>query len=310
MIKQLWAIKYRPKTIDEYIFQDEAQKEIIKKFIAEQSIPNLLLAGHRGTGKTTLALVLKNALGLSDTDLLILNASDDNSVDTIRHKVKSFVSSMSDGPFKLVLLDEADYLSQNAQATLRNLLENEDLSANARFVFTCNYPKRIMPEIRSRCQEFTFKSMDRDLMLEKAAEILQNEKVKVSSIELLEEFIDAVYPDFRKLIVMLEQNSVNGILQSPVNKDTSIEWKIEILELLNKGNWERIRNIVCENVENDEWIDVYRFLYDHIHETDKFKDEKKWKAAIVTIGDYLYRHDKVADVEINFTACIIKLTEI
>lgn len=310
MVNKIWAIKYRPKVIDDYIFQDDAQKDIVNKFIKEQSIPNLLLEGHRGTGKTSLALILKNALGLSDTDLLWLNASDDNSVDTIRYNVKSFASSISDGPFKLILLDEADYLSQNAQATLRNLMENEEISGNARFILTCNYVKKILPELRSRCQEFKFKSMDRGLMLEKSAEILQAEKVKISSIELLEEFIDLAYPDFRKLIVLLEQNSVDGKLQSPVNTDVSIAWKIEILELLNKGDWERIRNIVCENVDNDEWIEVYRFLYDHIHEIGKFSDVKKWKQAIITIGDYLYRHDKVADMEINFTACIIKLTEI
>src|SRR5216683_3480986 len=132
--KQVWAAKYRPKTIDDFIFQDESHKKIILKYIKEKSIPNLFLSGHRGIGKTSLAQVLKNELNIEDIDFLSINASDDNSVDVIRNKIKSFVTTYAVSDFKIVLLDEADWLTPNAQAILRNLMEDELCTANARFI--------------------------------------------------------------------------------------------------------------------------------------------------------------------------------
>lgn len=310
MVKPIWPIKYRPRTIDDYIFQDNKQKELFIKYIKDGSIPNLMLIGHRGTGKTTIALILKNALGIEDSDFLQLNASHDNSVDVIRQKVTAFATTMAMGSFKLIIFDEADWLSQSAQATLRGFLEDEAITSNVRCIFTVNYPKKIMPEIRSRCVELIFNKLNKNILLEKSAEILSKEKVKVKSIELLEKYIELTYPDFRKLLNLLDENTVNGVLQEPTEVDSAIEYKLQILELLDKNNWESIRDIVCANVDGDEWPEVYKFLYDYIHETDKFKDPKKWKQAIVIIADHLYRHGLCADSEINFCACIIRLTEL
>lgn len=311
MVQPIWAIKHRPKTIDDYIFQDDTLKSSVEKWVKEKSIPHLLLKGHRGTGKTSLVYLLKSLLEIEDCDFLEKNASKDNSIETVRNDISSFISTMAVGPFKLVLLDEADWLTPAAQSTLRAILADEDYSNNARFIFTCNYPKKIMPELRSRLMEFDFGKLDKDILLEKSAEILSKEKVKVGSIELLEKYVDLAYPDFRKLLVMLEQNTKDKKLQEPTNTDTSIEYKVQILELLEQGNWEQIRNVVCSNVDGDEWIDVYRFLYEYLHEVGKFRDDKKkWKAGIVILGDYLFRHATVADPEINFTACIIRLTEV
>ena len=309
-VKQIWASKYRPKIVDDYIFQDESQKNIVLNYIKDQSIPNLFFTGHRGIGKTTLALILKNALNIEDVDFLAINASDDNSVDVIRNKIKNFISTFAVGPFKIVLLDEADYLTVNAQAILRNLMEDEDYSANARFILTCNYEKKIIPELRSRCQEFKFKSLSKDDMLGRLAEVLTFEKVKVTNLELLDKYIDLCYPDMRKLLIMAEQNNVDGKLQEPVNKDTSLEYKLELLDCLAQNNWERARTIVCDNVDGDQWVEVYQFLYEYLHEVGKFTDQKKWKQGIVIIADHLYRHANCADSEINFTACIIRLTEV
>lgn len=312
MLQKLWAVKNRPSTLEGFIFQDDNQKSIINKFIQEQSIPNLMFTGHRGTGKTTLAYILKNALGVEDPDFLKLNASSDNSVDTIRYKITSFVNTMATGPFKLVLFDEGDRFSEAAQDALRGLTEDEHITQNARFILTCNNDKRVSPNLRSRFQEFSFTKMDKDFMLEKAAEILSKEKIKVSSIELLESYVNLAHPDLRKLIVMLEQNSRDGKLQEPVNNDTSMEYKLEILDMLDKGDWQSVRKIVCANVEGEEWIEVYRFLYDYIHEVARFKDVKKWKQSIIILAEYLYRetNNKCADSEINFTACIIKLIDL
>ena len=310
MAKSIWAIKHRPKNIDDYIFQDEKHKTVILNYIKEGSIPNLFLSGHRGIGKTTLALILKNELGIEDVDFLSLNASDDNSVDVIRNKIKTFVSTVAVGPFKIVLLDEADYLTPNAQAILRNLMEDESYSANARFILTCNYPKKVIPELRSRCHELNFKSLSKDDMLTRLGEVLSIEKVKVSSIELLDTYIDMCYPDMRKVLIAVEQNTVDGKLQEPVNTDTSLEYKLEILDHLNNGNWEAIRKVVCDNVDGDQWVEVYQFLYAYIHEIDRFSDPRKWKMGIVIIADHLFKHSSIADPEINFTACIIRLTEV
>jgi DNA polymerase III delta prime subunit len=310
MLKDLWAIKYRPKTFDSYIFQDEHQKVIIEQFVVDKSIPHLMLIGHRGTGKTSLAFVLKNLLGVDDYDFMHLNASHDNSVDTIRHKVTTFASTIPAGDFKIVLLDEADWLTAAAQATLRGILEDEDMVKNVRFIFTCNHPQKIIPEIHSRCQDFKFKTMDKEQMLGIAAEILISEHVKVGSEELLQKYVDLASPDLRKLINLLQKNTVGGKLQEPATNDASMEYQLELLDLIDSGNWERARELVCENVEGDDWMEVYRFIYDYIHEVGRFKEVKKWKQAIVIIADHLYRHATVGDAEINFTACIIRLTEV
>lgn len=311
-VKRLWADKYRPKTLDEYLFQDEAHKAIIQKYIQEKSIPHLMFAGHRGTGKTALALLLKDELGIEDCDFLTLNASDDNSVEVIRTKVKNFISTFALGPFKIVFMDEADGLTVNAQEALKSMMSDGVFSENARFIMTCNRPQKIIPEIQdSRCHVFNFKSLSKDDMLTRLAEVLTAEKVKVANIEVLDTYVNMAYPDMRKLLMLAEQNTIDGTLAAePVSKDTSIEYKLEILSLLDAGNWEAIRNIVCENVDGDEWIEVYRFMYNYLHEVDRFKDVKKWKQGIIIIADHLYKHDKCADNEINFAACAIRLTDI
>jgi replication factor C small subunit len=311
MLKPVWAIKYRPTSIADYIFQNESQREIISKFVAEKSIPNLLLSGHHGAGKTTLALILRNEVGVDESDFLQINASDENSVETIRSKIKSFVSTMCVGPFKLVLLDEADYISGSAQAALRGLMEDPNISANARFILTCNFPNKIMAPIRSRCQEFEFNKLDRDQMMEKAAITLMQEGVEVDSIEILESYVDASYPDFRKMLIMLEQNSVNGKLRAePLTSEVGMDYKIQLIEMLDARNWQAMRSVVCNNVDDEEWVEVYQFLYGYIHELKRYSDATKLKQAILIIADHLYKHGSVADPEINFTACCIRLCDV
>ena len=174
MAKELWEIKYRPKSVEDYLFQDDKHRELVNKFISERTIPHLLLNGHRGTGKTSLAVVLKNELEIDDSDFMVINASDENNVDTMRNKIKGFISTYSMSEFKLVLLDEADYLSQSAQALLRNMME--EYANNARFILSCNRGNKIIPELKSRCFEILFKRMDKTDMMERLAIILKTEK--------------------------------------------------------------------------------------------------------------------------------------
>lgn len=306
MAKQLWSIKYRPSTLDEYIFKDEEHRQLVEKWVAEKSIPHILLKGHRGTGKTSLALMLKNLLSIEDVDFLSLNASDDNNIETIRNRVKNFVSSYAFGEFKIVLLDEADGLTPAAQATLKSMME--EFSDNARFILTCNKPAKIIPELHSRCQVLEYKQLDKDQMLERAAIILKKEKVK-TNLENLEAYVDACYPDFRKVIETLNQNVVDGVLKdfSEIDEEFT-EWQIKLVDMIEGNSYGSLREALSAVTSDDEWDEVYRFLYDNLDSLGKFKgDFDRWSQGIVIIGDHLFRHSHVADPEINAAAMMIRL---
>lgn len=311
MINTPWPFKYRPSTLENFIFQDENSKASIQQFIKNKDIPHLIFSGHRGTGKTTLAYILKNELDIDDIDFLEINASHENSVDTIRNKVTGFITTHAIGPFKIILLNEVDFLSINGQAILRGVLEDEDYYKNARFILTYNLGHKVMPELKSRCQEFVFKSLNKEELLMQVAVILKKEKVKITSIELVETYINLYFPDFRKILNSLQQNTIDGKLQplGAYNEtDAQLEYKLIIVDLFEKGNWQEIREVVAKNVEGEEWVELYRFFYDYLNEIGKFKnDTNKWKAGIVIIADHLYRHNISADAGINFVACIIKL---
>lgn len=310
MAKKLWSIKYRPTTLDEYIFKNDDQKKLIEKWVSEKSIPHLLLKGHRGTGKTSLAYLLKDLLGIDDTDFLVLNASDENSVDTIRTKVKNFISTFALGDFKIVFLDEADRLTPAAQDTLKSMME--EYSDNARFILTCNKPHKIIPELSdSRVQNIEYKVLDKDQMLERAAVILQMEKVK-TSIDNLEKYVDACYPDFRKVLETLDQNSFDGVLLPFEEHEEDItDYQLKIVEMVESNSYRNIREAMSAVVSDDEWEEVYRFMYDNLHELGKFKKNfELWSKGIVVIADHLFRHSQVSDPEINAASMFLRLGDL
>lgn len=307
MAKELWEIKYRPKRVEDYLFQDEKHRELVNKFINEKNIPHLLLNGHRGTGKTSLAVVLKNELEIDDSDFMVINASDENNVDTMRNKIKGFISTYSMSEFKLVLLDEADYLSQSAQALLRNMME--EYADNARFILSCNRGNKIIPELKSRCFEILFKRMDKTDMLERLAIILKTEKVKVN-LRTLTTYVDMAYPDMRKAIQLIQNNSLDGILQEPSEIDPSTEVNLKVVELMEANKYSSIREAISGNMSDDDWEQLYTFLYTYLHEIGKFSDEKKWKVGIIILAEHLYKHSLVADPEINAVAMFLRLGDI
>lgn len=307
MAKELWEIKYRPTKVEDYLFQNDKHKESIQKFIDEKSIPHLLLDGHRGTGKTSLAILLKNELGIDDSDFMVINASDENNVDTMRNKIKGFISTFSMSGFKLVLLDEADRLSGAAQDLLRSMME--EYSDNARFILSGNRGYKITKELKSRCFQISFKSINKDDMAIRVAKILKAEKVKVD-IDNLDKIIDMAHPDMRKAIQLAQNNSVDGVLQAPSEMDSSMEVNMQILQHMENNDYVGIRGAIAGKVSDDEWEPMYKFLYEFLHEIGKFKDEKKWKAGVVILADHLYRHSMVADPEINAMAMFIRLGEI
>lgn len=302
----LWVERYRPQTLEEYVFHDEQQSAAIQRMVNDQTIPHLLLSGVQGSGKTTLAKILVRLLHIEETDVLVINASDENSVDVMRDKIKSFVTTFAMGTFKVVNLEEADYLSPNAQAILRQLME--EYSDTARFILTCNYENKIIPAIKSRCQQFRFSKPDRDKVTEFVANILVQEKIKFG-LEQLDGYVAVGYPDIRKIINLLQQNSIDGKLLPLTQAETS-DYKFKLLDLIETGDWFEARKLACAQVSSEEWEDVFKFLYENLGKSPSFAQKDKWEAGIVVIADHLYKHGIVADPEINAAAMFIRLGQL
>lgn len=304
---KLWVEKYRPQTVDEYIFHDSAQRTAVMKMIADKSIPHLLLSGVQGSGKTTLAQILISEMDVDETDVITINASDENSVDTIRDKIKSFITTFAMGEFKIVHLEEADYITPNGQGVMRRMME--EYSDTARFILTCNYENKIIPAVKSRCQQFRFKASDKVDIAEYVAGILMSEKVKFD-LDTLDKYIAIGYPDVRKIVNLLQQYTSDGVLNLPISDKEAGDYKFKLLDFIERDKWLDARLLCCDNVVAEEWEDVYRFLYENLNKAPKFQDQDKWESGIVIIADYLYKHGIVADPEINAAAMFIKITQL
>jgi len=305
MMNNLWIEKYRPNTISGYVFRDNAQRQQVESWIKERSIPHLLFSGNAGIGKTTLAKILLHEIDVNDLDILEINASRVNSVDDVRNKITNFVQMIPFGDFKVVLLDEADYLSQNAQAALRGVME--EYHTTARFILTCNYPNKVIPALHSRCQGFHFEKLDNTEFTARVATILVEEGVDFD-LDTLDTFVKATYPDLRKCINNVQMASINGQLISPSSDSTgSADYKFQMVELFKKGMISEARKLVCSQVRQDEVEDVFRWLYDNV---TLFGDEERQEKAIMIIKQGLVDHGLVSDPEINLAATMIRLSHI
>jgi len=304
-MNDLWTEKYRPNTVDGYVFRDNHQKTQVEAWIKQKTIPHLLFSGNAGIGKTTLAKILFKELDINDLDILEINGSRTNSVDDIRYKIVNFVQMIPFGDFKVVLLDEADYLSPNAQAALRGVME--EYHTTARFVLTCNYPNRIIPAIHSRCQGFHIEKVDIAEFTARIATILMEEKIEFD-LDTLDTFVKATYPDLRKCINTVQMNSLNGSLHTPEKGDTGEQdYKIEMVELFKKGKISEARKLVCSQARPEEMEEIYRWLYDNI---EIFGTESLQEKAILIIKQGLVDHTLVIDPEINLAACLIRLSHV
>ncbi len=304
-MKELWVEKYRPKTVDGYVFRDDHQRKQINTWIKDKSIPHLLLSGAAGIGKTTLAKILINEIGIEEYDVLEINASRTNSVDDVRDKITNFVSMIPFGPFKVVLLDEADYLSPNAQAALRGVME--EYHSTARFILTCNYPNRIIPALHSRCQGFHVERTDQTEFTARVATILVEEGVDFD-LDTLDMYVKVSYPDLRKCIQLVQQSSTEGKLESPNKGDAGeADWKFDMVELFKAGKIRDARVLLCGKVRAEEIPEIYTWLYNNL---EIFGDEQKQESAVLIIKQGLVDHTLVMDAEINLSAVLIKLARL
>ena len=304
-MKELWVEKYRPNTVDGYVIRDNHQKEQVQSWIQQKSIPHLLFSGAAGIGKTTLAKVLFNELDLNPLDVLEINASRTNSVEDVRDKIVNFVQMIPFGDFKVVLLDEADYLSPNAQAALRGVME--EYHTTARFILTCNYPNRIIPALHSRCQGFHIERVDVTEFTARVATILVEENIEFD-LDTLDTFVKATYPDLRKCINTVQMNSMDDKLHTPEKGDSGqADYKLEMVSLFKAGKITEARKLVCGQARPEEIEEIYRQLYDNVA---IFGEDATQDKAILIIKQGLVDHTLVSDPEINLAATLIRLSHL
>jgi DNA polymerase III delta prime subunit len=302
-MKELWVEKWRPKTVDSYVFRDETQKEKINGWIKSKEIPHILLSGSAGIGKTTIAKILINQLGVQDADVLIANGSKEARKIEWVDKLIMFCQTMPFGDFKVVLIDEADFMNPlSVQPALRNLME--EYSHSVRFILTCNYPNKILPAIHSRCQSMHIGKIDQTEYTARVAEILIAEGIQFD-LDTLDTFVKVYYPDLRKCINTVQLNSQSGVLTSVTETDFSeSDWKFELVELFKAGKIHEARKLLCGTVRPDEMEEVYRWLYDNV---EIFKSSEQQLQAVLIIKQGMVDHTLVADPEINLAATLIRL---
>ena len=302
-MKELWTEKYRPSSIDTYVFRDEKQKQQVSGWLGDGALPHLLFSGAPGTGKTTLAKVLLQELNVDPMDILEINASNENNVDTIRNKITNFSSTMPFGDMKYVLLDEADYITPNGQAALRGVMEMYHTSC--RFLLTCNYPQRIIPALHSRCQGFHIEKLDVTEFTARIATICIEEGVELDG-ETLDTYVQATYPDLRKSINLVQQNVVEGVLQKPQDGDSATsDWMLSAIDMFKSGDYKGARTLICSQARPEEYDDVYKFMYRNLDlwgTTDLQQDQ-----AVVIIRNGMAKSSLCADPEINLSATLIEL---
>lgn len=297
---KLWCEAYRPKKIVDVIFANDKERKVFESIIEEKSLPNLLLIGTQGTGKTSLSNALLHELGVLPEDTLRINCSDEK-IDAIREKVKTFAYTMAMGNFKVCQLEEMDHLSLDAQALLRALIE--DVSSSCRFIATGNYENKIIPAMHSRFQVFRFSRPDREQVLLRMADVLVAENIEFE-VDDLEKVVEAGYPDVRKVLQLLEAGSKSGKLAIQ-GEGAVADWKLQLLPLLETGDLKGARALVCTSAPKEELQDVYRFLYDNIHRIKKLKGKED--QAVILIAQYQYQHAFVADPEIQVAALFIEM---
>ena len=305
MNNTLWVEKYRPETIDDCVLP-VLTKDVFLSIVDSGEIPNLLLTGSPGIGKTTVAKALCNQL---DCDWLMINGSDEGRmIDTLRTTVVNYASTVSlSGGKKVIIIDEADYMNKDSvQPALRGVIE--EFSKNCRFIFTCNFKNRIIPALHSRCSVVDFKIDKQDKpaiageMLRLVKKILDKEGVKHEEV-VLADLVLKHFPDFRRVINELQKYSLNGVIDEGILKQSSDENFDELFNALRGKNFSVMRKWVAQNIDNDH-VRLYRQIYDTLN--NRF-EKKSIPQAVLLIADYSYKSAFVADQEVNMVACLTEM---
>ena len=294
----LWVEKYRPQKLEEYV-GNEHLKQKVNDYLQSGDIPHLLFFGKAGTGKTTLAKLIVNSI---DCDHIIINASDENNVDTVRNKVKGFASTVGFKDLKVIILDEFDYMTPNAQAILRNLMET--FSKHCRFILTCNFVEKIISPIQSRCQTFQVIPPDRKQVAQQLVHILSEESVKYE-IKDVADIVNSGYPDIRRVINAAQRQVVDGELKMDKTSVIQNDYKIKVLELLKedkKTAFNGIRKLLLDS-KVTQFEDLYRLLYDNVDDFGKGHVAE----VILIVAKYQESDAVVVDKEINAMAMLIEL---
>ena len=294
----LWIEKYRSETLEQYIGND-AVKARIADCIVNNDIPHFIFAGSAGTGKTTLAkLIVKNI----KCDYLYINASDENGIDIIRDKVKGFASTSSFKPLKVVILDEADFLTQPAQAALRNLIE--EYSMVTRFVLTCNYIERLIEPLQSRCEIHILKPPTKSAVAKHICTNILDVEGVTYDIQDVAKVINELYPDVRSIIKVLQSNVKDSKLTITTLDDNWCKQLVQILNKREKNAWYQVRQLVAD-AQVDDFQTAYRYMFDHLADFSYGHDAE----LSVILDDFIWRAGVVPDKEINFAAAIAKILD-
>jgi len=300
----LWCEKYRPKTVQECILPNEL-KEQFQTYVNTKEIPNLILSGSAGTGKTSISKALCDEIGL---DYILINGSDESGIDTLRTKVKGFASSVSlYGGRKVIIIDEADYLNPNStQPAFRGVIE--EFSTNCSFIFTCNYKNRIIEPLHSRCAVIDFKLKNGDkakmasAFMKRCQMILDREKIEYDP-KVVAEVITKFFPDNRRILNELQRYSVRGRIDSGILAHSSDAKFGDLMAALKAKNYNEARKWVAMNHDNDANV-IFRQLYDKLSDV---LEPTTIPVAVVILGKYQYQAAFVADPEINLMACVTEL---
>lgn len=308
MAVELWVEKYRPKTMDEYVWRDPAMREKAEEWVAAGALPHLLLSGRPGCGKTSLAKMLLNVLNIPAGDILYINASKERKVEDIQDRLNGFVSTWALGlsGIKYVILDEFDRVSPTAQDMLR--ADMETYSDICRIIATCNNEHRITPALKSRFTELRFATLDKEQFSLRAGTILTEEGVEFDVDDLLT-YVNVSYPDMRKCIGLMQDNTRAGKLHPPRADDgAATDFLVEVLVLFREGRYNEARKLIIEKAQPEEYPEIYRFFYRNLElfgETQEQQDD-----ALLVIRKAVYQHTIAADAEINLAGALVELTRI
>jgi replication factor C small subunit len=300
MIKEhtLLVERYRPSTLENYVGNEQI-KSVIQNYLDQNDIQNFIFAGNPGTGKTTLAKIIVNNL---DCDYILINASDERGVDTIRDKVSAFASTASFKSIKVVILDEADFLTINAQASLRNVIEK--FSRSTRFILTCNYVERMIDPLQSRCQVLKIVPPSKNEVAKHILRILEQEEIQYEAQDV-KALVQRCYPDLRKMLNLVQSSTVDGVLT--LDKDVIVQnnYMLSILKELSTGkNYTALRQILADSGVK-EYEELYRYLFDN---ATKFAPGKEGSIAVI-LNTHLYQANFRIDKEINMASCLSQILE-